>query len=81
MGATLHRYGTGLTELLALDKVHLHKNNTLSVYHYCFIYLFYDQIRKPSSGGTDWITSVFFLCPGVRRLEEYVWRSAFSTAK
>jgi len=49
MGATLHRYGTGLTELLALDKVHLHKNNTLSVYHYCFIY-FMIKLESPPLG-------------------------------
>jgi len=39
-----------LIELLALDKVYLHKNNEyylLSV-PFCFIYLFYDQIRRYS---------------------------------
>jgi len=36
-----------VTELLALDKMHLHKNNAFSVYHFVlFIYLFYDQIRR-----------------------------------
>jgi len=40
-----------LIELLALDKVGLQKkamNNTFYVYHYgfCFVYLFYDQIRS-----------------------------------
>ena len=37
-----------LTELLVLDKVHLHKNSTFSVYRYCFclIHIFSDQIRR-----------------------------------
>ena len=39
-----------LTELIALHKVHLHKNDECSIlpFHipFCFIYLFYDQIRR-----------------------------------
>jgi len=77
-----------LTELLALDKVHLHKYNEQYIFcePFCFIYLFCDQIKRcrpqlTSTGASAWITPVFFRCPGVRCLEEDVWRNKLSTAK
>jgi len=45
---------------LYLDKVYLHKNNneTFSVYHYCFSYLFYTEIRRygprPNAAFLKW---------------------------
>jgi len=62
--------------------------NTFSVYHYCFcfIYLFYDQIRRYGPPLTfRWNTLLdnlcVFRCPGFCCLEEYNWRNEFSTAK
>ena len=67
-----------LTELLALDKVHLHRNNEYYLFDvpFCFICLFYDQIRRygppPTLRWGTWLDylSVFFRCPrGVRCLK------------
>jgi len=38
-------------------------------------------LPQPSAGATDCMTSVFFRCPGVRCLEEYIWRNGLNTAK
>jgi len=65
-------------------------NNTFSVHHYCFcfIYLFYDFTIK--LGGKPltlrWRTFLdalcVFRCPGARCLEGYIWSNELSrTAK
>ena len=53
-------------DLLALDKVYLHNksrtmNNTFSMYHYCFCFIYFFTI--PSAGAPDCITSVLFSVP------------------
>jgi len=70
-----------LTELLALDKVHLYNSNTFSVYHFVLFIYFMIKLERPATRAPVWIISVFFRCPGVRCLEEYIWRSERSTAK
>ena len=56
-----------LIDLLALDKVHLHKNNyikTFTVYNYCFcfIYLFCDRIRRYGPP----LNAAFSKCPPIQ---------------
>jgi len=51
-------------------------NTTFSNVLFCFICLFYDHIRYSPP-----LISVFFPCPGVRCLEEYIWRNELSTNK
>jgi len=52
-------------------------NNTFSVYHFVIFIYFMIKLegtahRYLSAGAPFWITKVFFLCPGVRFLKEYI---------
>ena len=76
-----------LTDLLVLDRVHLHKNNEYYFFciPFCFIYLIYDQIRRYCPPLTlRWgtcIDNLFSRCPDVRCVEEYIWHDELSTNK
>ena len=71
-----------LTELFALNKVHLHKNNEYDQFcaPFCFVYLLYDQIRRYGPPLTlHWGTWLDNLC--VFSVPRCSLRNELSTAK
>ena len=62
-----------------LDKVHFHKSNTFSVYHFVLYIYFVIKSEGLLSSTNPWLDNLCFL--GIPCHEEYMWPNELSTTR